>query len=249
MVLKNPVTELGLILSLFFLFVCGCNGFFFKSDLDDLELRAPKLEVEGSAGSLLGQHRSLPPQGFEEHLEKLLEEERFYSAQRFVEKYPELVLELLRRSTTLEATSSTLQFIAKVYDSNFVSTSEMGWYALLKDRISNPDAYSAFDQSHQKQLSLLERGYFKELAQADSLLSHVPPAGKMLQLEALYLKAIALFLDNQNDEAAQTFEKGVQLAQNYDPFQVALFSLFRSESFKTKKPRKNSRRIMDSGFK
>lgn len=222
---------------IFFGIIFGLNGCANSSEYSSNEALSlnkippvQKIKVGGNGTIVLGESSlvaSLSPEKFLQKLEALIQKKRYLSAKNLLEKYPDLVLISLRNSGSSQSNFSEVwRYLARFYDLSFASESE-GWVALLTHRQQSPQLYQAFEMKRQELLSYLQNGRFEEAFQL-KLIAPPQAVGKMLQIEAGYLNAMAALLANQNESAVEEFSKIITLSENSDRYQNAHFSLLMS---------------------
>jgi tetratricopeptide (TPR) repeat protein len=131
---------------------------------------------------------------------------------RFVQRYPDVALEMLRNTGPQSAADGERQAVAQAYDRLFVSPQEsQRWHSILKDMAARPDAYQPEFGARSRARSFIEQGRFAAAIMSDSSgQSTLPP---YLRADALRLRGIALFLNNQHAQAAAAWQQATGLAQ------------------------------------
>lgn len=172
---------------------------------------------------------------FRGHLESLVRDEHFSTARVWVQRYPEVALELLRASALESPEDPTLAVVAAGYDEltggGKPSSTTLGWSELLKNRQSGMRAHQPYADARKEMLRLLEEGELEGAGRiplvelAESL---EPP----LKIDARRLQATAHFLAGRTDEAIRSLEVGVELARKHDPREGAELSLWLSDAYR-----------------
>jgi tetratricopeptide (TPR) repeat protein len=106
--------------------------------------------VKVGGGGLLSsnvQQALVTPEEFLARADDLLGKGRGASARRWIERYPDVALEVLRSASSSQARSRTMQVIARVFDEQCCRAPEdAGWPALLRQRAGHPERFTAYDQ-------------------------------------------------------------------------------------------------------
>jgi tetratricopeptide (TPR) repeat protein len=165
---------------------------------------------------------------FTQRVNDLLAARRMASAKRWVERYPDVALETLRRSTAAQSGDRALQFIAEVHDRQCGSD----WLALLRDRAADPARYARHDALRQQLAELTQAGRHKEAAAlpVTDLPSRTP--GTALALDAWQAHGAALLLAGRPAEAEAAFARAIKLAESGSRYQTAHLSLLHSEALR-----------------
>ncbi len=187
----------------------------------------------GGDGVRLGdaQQAGLPRDVFLRRLGELVAAHQFVTAQRWVERYPDVALEVLRGVTAPQAGDPLLQGLAKTYEEQCCGAGAVpGWVALLQERAAHPDRYQAYDAARQEVVGHLHNGRFKEAAEV-----RLPALAKgapcvVLEVDALQLSGEALLLADRPQDAAACFAEALKLACPAYPHQGVHLLLSLSEA-------------------
>jgi tetratricopeptide (TPR) repeat protein len=132
---------------------------------------------------------------------------------RFIQRYPDVALEMLRTTSPQSAANEERQAVAQAYDRLLVAPREsQGWFPILKDMAARPDAYQAAFDSRVRARSFIEQGRFSMAIASDTTGASGLPS--YLRADALRLRGIALLLDNQPAQAAAAWQQARRLAQS-----------------------------------
>lgn len=157
----------------------------------------------------------------------LLNNGRQHSARLWVERHPDVALDALRSGAA--AGSPAWQFVAGVHDQQ-CGHGESGWLAILRDRVTHPDRYAAYDKA---------RKQFWEKAQVnkpdEALALHLTDLAKfqpLLLIDAWHLHGNAHLVANRPTEAEAAFRKGIQLCGQGHPYAAVHLMLVQSEALR-----------------
>ncbi|MGE3536610.1 MAG: hypothetical protein AB7N91_04125 [Candidatus Tectimicrobiota bacterium] len=185
-----------------------------------------QVQVSG-AGLTLGeaQQVALTPAQLLQRVESLLAAEQPGTAQRLVQRYPDVALETLRAPTLQPAVPGALQTVALAYDAQCSRGPEAEhWAAVVQARLANPQRYHAYDTWRRIFFEQLQQG---RLAQALALPAPAGP-GLLLHLEALALRGVALLLHERPGEADDVLAQALTLSRASQPCQAVQQLLWRS---------------------
>jgi tetratricopeptide (TPR) repeat protein len=132
---------------------------------------------------------------------------------RFVERYPDVALEMLRTTSPQLASKEERQAVAEAYDRLFVASREsQGWRFILKDMAARPEAYQIAYDNRVRTRGFIEQGRFTTAITLDAGGESALPS--YLRADALRLRGIALLLNNQPAQAAAAWQQARGLAQS-----------------------------------
>ncbi len=187
---------------------------------------AARVELSG-AGLELGEARdALAPDALLQRFAALLREGRERSAQRLIERFPDVAEELLRESA---ASDDVLLRLAALRDLHAANGGL--WQTALQRRALERAAAAAWIAMRREARGLLRLGRFEAAAELD-----LPGAAAGLalatELDARQLHGQLLLLAGRDEEAARVLAAAVELADGQDPALAAGFGLLASEALR-----------------
>lgn len=191
----------------------------------------PRQVQLGGAALALGEAEqvALTPEAFIRQIGTSLEARQRAVARQWVQRYPDIALEVLQGSSSADAALPALQFIAEVHDRhNAVQTAT--WSAILQERRSAPQRYAAFDIARQQLWAHLRQGQFPEAAAVPIHTTLRQSSQPVLAAEAWRLHGMALLLANQPGKAASALQQG--RAQAGTPYQQSAIVLVQAEALR-----------------
>jgi tetratricopeptide (TPR) repeat protein len=194
---------------------------------------APKQVKVGGNGVQLGeaQRPAVTAEAFTQRMHDLLAAKKENSARHWVERYPDVALDVLRRAPASQAANTTLQAIAKDYDELCCRVdAQSGWAALYKDQAEHPDHYAAQDATRKQVLEHLHNGRAKEAADIHLASTAKGAPGVALELDALQLTGEALLQADKPKEAVATLSQARKLAGTAFPHQTVKILLLLSDA-------------------
>jgi len=194
---------------------------------------APKQVKLGGTATQLGeaQQPAVTADAFMQRMQDLLAEQKVASARHWVERYPDVALEVLRDATAAQAANPTLQTIARDYDQCCCRVDvQSGWAALYKDRAEHPEHYAAHDAARKQVLEYMHNGRAKEAAELRLAATAKGTPGVTLELDALQLTGDALLLADRPKDAAATLAQAQKLAGSAFPHQSVKLLLLLSDA-------------------
>lgn len=191
-----------------------------------------KVKVDGPALALgLPEQGGEPRQKFLEQLGKLQNENRLGAARLWVERHPDIALEVLRDPASAQISDSLLLVLAQYHDEHLETTSTPGsWHACLTARQGQAAARAAFAKSHTQVTEHLRNGRFFEASEVPLPAQAAKLNQPMLAIEAAQLHGVAKMLADKPAEAAASLESAVRLAAEVSPHQSAHAMLLLSEA-------------------
>lgn len=235
---------LRIYLAVFLVGVClaGCSGPPWRLPALKGEIPPPKTAAKttghtqvraGGDGFALGdvEQPACTPQQFVDRVAEMLRLGQATAAERWMHRYPDIALALLREPAGVKAPPDLLAKVAQTHDQQCARVPPgAGWAALLADRVARPEHYAPYDERRRQAMTLLQNGRAKEALELK--LTEVPPGspGTMLTIDALRLTGIALVLDNRPQEAADSLEKAVGVAAQGHPYQAVSLLLLLSDA-------------------
>ncbi len=191
-----------------------------------------KVVVDGPALALgLPEQGGEPRKKFLEHLGKLHNEHRFGAARQWVERHPDIALEVLRDPAAAQVSDSLLLVLAQYHDEHLEATGTKGsWHTCVAARAEQTPARAAYNKAHLKVTEHLQNGRFFEASEVP-LTAHAAKLGQpMLVIEAAQLHGVAKMLADKPAEAAASLESAVRTAKVVSPHQAAHTMLLLSEA-------------------
>ena len=153
--------------------VLGCSSISWKpfaSKMDDPAVKKPALSQgthvkTGSDGLVLGdvEQPACTPQQFVERVDELRRAKRPKEAVRWIHRYPDVALAVLREPSSIRAEGGVLEAVAQAHDEQCSrGAPENAWSAIYADRAAHPDRYAAYDERRQQFMIHLQNGRLKE---------------------------------------------------------------------------------------
>lgn len=222
--------------------LAGCAGPPWKMPALKNEVPAPKqvpqahqtrVRAGGGDGFALGDvdQPACTPAQFLQRAAELLRAGQVVSADRYVERYPDIALAVLREPAGVPAPPEILARVAQRHDQQCSRVApNAGWTALLADRAARPEVYTPYDEKRRQFMSCLQNGNARECLAMGVLEAPAGAPGTMLSIDALRLAGIAQVLDGQARSAAATLEKAVGLALRDHPYQAVSLLLLLSDA-------------------
>lgn len=192
-----------------------------------ISARRVKLDGQGlSLGEL--QEASLSSQQLVEQVDRLIRENRYGSARRLVQKFPEVALEHLRLPTG-SATSTATAMIAASYDTVLPpsSSSSPRWPQALKAAATDSAAYATARQQFEQHL---HNGRFAEAVALQLPAKLGAGDSPMREADARHLLGMAHFAAGAPAEAATEWKRAAEIAGQFDPAWQAQLLLLTSEA-------------------
>lgn len=228
-------------LALAALTVLGCSSISWKpfaSKTDDPAVKKPPLTQgthvkTGSDGLVLGdaEQPACTPQQFVERVDELRRAKRSNQALRWVQRYPDVALAVLREPSAVRTEGGLLETVAQAHDEQ-CSRGAPGsaWSAIYADRAAHPDRYAGYDQRRQQFMIHLQNGRLKEALQLGLGEAAQAICGTLTAIDALRLTGIACELDGRPKDAVTAFQRGLQLAGRDHPYQTLTLLLLASDA-------------------
>ncbi|MCK6439663.1 MAG: hypothetical protein L6Q71_05615 [Planctomycetes bacterium] len=204
--------------------------------LGGVQTAAPSQIRFGGGGTVLGdvQQATYTPERFFQKVATYLKEGRTGSAARFVQRYPDVALEVLRAAGSYRASPETLIFIASSYD-GLRSTREdtMHWTSLARERVAFPERFEAYDRERKRALSAMFEGYFDEASSVD-LMGALPLErhSHLLDMDAWHLRGVVELLNNKPGKSATAFDNAITQSGNNHPHHVAYLMALSSDALR-----------------
>jgi tetratricopeptide (TPR) repeat protein len=174
-----------------------------------------------------GQQTTISSEDFMARAQKLLSEERNMSLQKWVAKFPDVALEMLRTAKVPDGQRAVLAAVATYYDRQMGMSAADGWQATLSQRTRNPKSFASYDVTRALVLQKLRVGEAAET----NLVKLVPTdSGAMQAIDAWQLQAKAYLVAEKMPEAAAAMQNALSLAEARDPYQAAQLLLLLSEA-------------------
>ncbi len=156
---------------------------------------------------------SLNVEQFTAKAAELCHDKKMGRLHRFVERYPDVALEMLRTTSPALASKGERQAVAEAYDRLFVASQEsQGWRFILKDMAARPEAYQPAFDGRVRARGFIEQGRFTPAILLDA--GGGAPLPSYLRADALRLRGIGLLLNNQPAPAAAAWQQARGLAQS-----------------------------------
>jgi tetratricopeptide (TPR) repeat protein len=221
--------------------LAGCSGPVWKLPALKGEIPAPKTPPKGAGpthvrasgeGFTLGdvERPACTPQQFVDRAAELYRQGQATSADRWVQRYPDIALSVLREPGSAQVPPDLLLRVAQAHDQQCARVpADAGWAAVCIDRGKRPDAYKLYDERRRQFLTHLQNGQAKEALAVNltELPADVP--GAMLAIDTLRLTGIAQILENHPQEAAASYDKAIAAAAGH-PYQAVSLLLLASDA-------------------
>lgn len=189
-----------------------------------------KVVVDGPALALGQPEQSLQQRKvFIERFSMLVTEKRFAGAQAWVDKHPDIALEVLRDGLSQPVDEQVLTALAQYHDTHCGVALERGWYASMTGATQDDQAYR---EARSKVLQHVRNGQFAEASQIDLVMLARRTPQPMREIDSLQLCGITRMLANDAAGAVQAFEQTAQVAMAVSPHQGAHALLLYSESLR-----------------
>ncbi|HWA97520.1 MAG TPA: hypothetical protein VG713_03485 [Pirellulales bacterium] len=222
------------------LLTCGCS-----SPIDSLKAMRwlkgdDSAKAKAAAGPVIvkvdsfgkplreGQEVTISREDFLGRADKLLVDERLASLRHWVERYPDIALEVLRTTQNGELKRASIRAIADAYDRQMGLTAD-GWRQVIDDRLRKPEAYKVFDAQRRDVLEKIRLGQLREAAATKLTATAEALSSTMLMIDAWQLQSVALTLDDRAEESAAALERALKYAAASDPYQTAQLTLLLSD--------------------
>jgi hypothetical protein len=176
----------------------------------------------GGAGIMLGnaQQAAYTPERFFQKVSNYLKDGRIGAAERFIHRYPDVSLDILRSAGMYMSSWETLSFIGIAFDRLWAHDERgMLWKTLLRDRYDYPDRYIAYDRERKRVMTAMHNGHFQDaydidlvsfLPAREDLESTLPPRpGVQLDMDAWHIRAVLETLLNQPGQGAESFANAI----------------------------------------
>jgi len=227
-------------LALVVVILAGCSGPPWRMPAMKGEVPAPKtLPKTGQTqvrtagdGFALGDvdQPACTAQQFVDRLSETLRLGQEAAADRWVHRYPDVALAILRDPPSVQASPDLLVRLAQAHDRQCSRVApNAGWAALMADRAARAEVYAAYEQRRRQFLTQIQSGHAKEALQLGLTDTPAGVPGVMLQIDALRLTGIAQVLENRPQDAVTTFDKGLAVAQGH-PYQATSLLLLVSDA-------------------
>jgi hypothetical protein len=176
-----------------------------------------------------GQEATITGSEFLNQVDRLLSEQRMASLGAYVERFPDVALEVLRSTKSSEASRPAVRKVAEIYDRRWLASSQDGWTDLIDRRARSPKTYAAFEASRATVLEKIRQGQTQEAA-GTKIVSQAESLGHpLLVIDAAQLQSLALMLDEQPAQAAEVLTRAAKLASPRDRYQTAQLLLLVSD--------------------
>jgi len=192
-----------------------------------------KIKIGGD-GFDLGdiEQSSITPQHFVGHVEEMLTAKRRPAAGRWIQRYPDVALAVLREMPEVEAATETLVVIAEAHDRQCSRcATNAGWSSVVLDRASHPQRYVEYETKRGQFMDHLQNGRVEQ-ALALQLPAATKGLGDVLAIDAWRLQGIGLLLAERPKEAADAFQQALQTAGNARPYETANLLLLLSDALR-----------------
>jgi tetratricopeptide (TPR) repeat protein len=219
----------------------GCSSISWKpfaSKVDDPAVKKPPLSQgthvkTGSDGLVLGdaEQPACTPQQFVERVDELGRAKRFKEAVRWIQRYPDVALVVLREPSAVRAERGVLETVAQAHDEQCSRCApENTWSAIYADRSAHGDRYAGYDERRQQFMIHLQNGRLKEALQLGLSEAGQAVHGTLTAIDALRLTGIACELDGRPKDAVAAFQRGLQLTGRDHPYQTLNLLLLASDA-------------------
>jgi len=188
----------------------------------------------GGDGFNLGdiEQSSFAPQHFVDRVGEMLSAKRRPAAGRWIQRYPDVALSVLREMSGVRAATEVLVVIAEAHDRQCSRCgAEGGWSAVVLSRASHPQRFSDYETKRQQFMADVQNGRVEQ-ALAQNLPAASQGLGDVLAIDAWRLQGIGLLLAERSKEAAETFQRTLQIAGNAHPYQAANVLLLLSDALR-----------------
>lgn len=197
----------------------------------------PPMEVKAESSGLAfnEKERSRVRGELLEQLEQLTAQERYTSARVLVWRHPEIALDLLQSSTTESIRPGTWQTLARAYDDltapqpGQLGRQPNGWSEVVRLRLAGDQAVTDYFQQRQTYVARLESGT-SSAAGEKALLQSARGLSPLLQMDALSLSALQHLIEDRPQQAVETCQQAITLAQQHAPDRQAELLLFLSDA-------------------
>ncbi|HEX4132432.1 MAG TPA: hypothetical protein VHZ24_20545 [Pirellulales bacterium] len=174
-----------------------------------------------------GQESAISREDFLVQSDKLLADRRLTSLRRWIERYPDVALEVLRTTQNNELRRASINAIAEGYDAQMGLTAD-GWRDVIRARGEDPQQFLEFDATRRLVLEKIRLGQAHEAATTKlTKLADATP-GSMLKIDAWQLHAVALMVDDRPQESAAALTQALHFAGG-DPYQTTTLLLLLSD--------------------
>jgi hypothetical protein len=171
------------------------------------------------------------PQQFIDRLSETLRLGQEAAADRWVHRYPDVALAILRDPASVQAAPDLLVRLAQAHDRQCSRVApNAGWAALVADRAARADVYAPYAEKRRQFMTQIQGGRAKEALQLGLTDTPAGAPGTMLQIDALRLTGIAQVLENRPQEAVATFDRGIGIALQGHPYQASSLLLLVSDA-------------------
>lgn len=174
---------------------------------------ARQVDVDGAAVVLGEADVAEPdPRQLLSTVERLGHQQRWGSAKRRVQRFPDVTLRALQKFD-----GPIAGFMAQVYDEQLglAEDGETTWHALIVERTASPDAYTEVRRVRSRVVETLEAGHFEQALTYASQWRDTTLSSPLVEMDRLYWHGLALLLNDRFDKAADTFAEGAVLAEDH----------------------------------
>jgi len=229
--------QCGLAFSL--LTLAACSGVPSKTQLAKVEQTETKQQVPrgkevkvGGDGFALGdiEQPGCSLQQFVDRVDELLRGQCPAEAERWIRRYPDVALAVLREPTSVRAGNDVLAAIAAAHDRQCGVKQSAGWAAVFADRAANPQRYKPYDDKRGQFMVHLQNGRVKESLQLGLIEAAPTTPAPVVALDAWRLMGIALVLDARPRDAVGAFQKALDLAGRDHAYEAVNVLLLASDA-------------------
>lgn len=189
-------------------------------------------EIDAS-GFVLGEvdQAAYTPTAFVQDISSLMSRNRMYSAQRLIQRYPDVAIEVLRQLSGGSADSNAAKLIALTFDQHCSAGSGLGgWVTALDMQANNPSAFGDYYASRRQLLDVMARGDFVGAAEVNPVKTLPADAPFAVKADAWRLRGIGLMVGSRPDHAAEAFRQASQIASGHQLYADIHIKLLHSEA-------------------
>ncbi|MFN4258103.1 MAG: tetratricopeptide repeat protein [Gemmataceae bacterium] len=194
--------------------------------------KEPTVQLDGKGVILAEPDKdAIAPGAFLHRVQELHQAGHATATRRYIERYPDVALHVLRESTAAQAAHPVLRRIAEVYDQQCCRCgAEAGWSALLAERRQQPRHHADYETRRRQMVERMQAKRYTEAA-ALSLIAQVPrkSGSPLVEIDAAHLHGTALLMINQPGKAEEILRHAADLARAY-PHQATHILLLLSEA-------------------